>query len=74
MEKALQRGMCFTRYLIERDCLTASMTRLGNGFMPPSAILEAKHHLTKIQTLVKEMEEIALKKDKDLPLSSNRLE
>jgi hypothetical protein len=59
MEKALQRGICFTKFLIERDCLSASMTRLGNGFMPPAAISEAKHHLENINQLVRQMETYA---------------
>ena len=79
MEKALARSMCFTKFLIERDCLSASMTRLGNGFMPPSAISEARHHLENINQLMKQMESYAppsrrLMEDKDLSLSSGRLQ
>lgn len=59
MQKAIQRGMCFTQFLIVRDQLSASMTRLGSGFMPPSVVSEAKHQLIKMQDLVLEMEQIA---------------
>ena len=72
MERSIQRGMCFTRYLIVRDQLTASMTRLGSGFMLPSVLSEAKNHLYEIQKLVTQLEEIA--QHKDSYCSSNRLQ
>lgn len=68
MERSIVRGMCFTRFLIERDCLTAAMTRLGSGFIPPSAILDAKHHLAKVQELVREMEAISTPSPGQKPL------
>jgi len=59
MEKALARSICFTRFLVEKDALSVAMTRIGNGFHPPSVFVEAHHHLTNIQNLVKQMETIA---------------
>lgn len=59
MNKALAQSVCFTRFLIERDCLSVAMTRLGNGFCPPSVLSEAKHHLTNIQNLVVQLEQMA---------------
>ena len=57
--RVLGQQLCFSRYLVERDCLSAAMTRLGNGFSPPSTLLEAKHHLGNINNLIKQMEEMA---------------
>lgn len=71
MERSIQRGICFTKFLIAKDCLTASMTRIGNGFSPPTVIAEAKQHLMDIQVLVKQMEEI---QRKDPLPSSNHLQ
>jgi hypothetical protein len=59
MERAIARSVCFTRYLVEKDCLTAAMTRVGSGFHPPSVLYEVKDHLANVQTLVKQMELIA---------------
>ena len=75
MNRGVQRGVCFTKYLMEKDHLTASMTRLGAGFTPPAAISEAKHHLEEIKKLVFQMEAIAaLPKDKDFYCSSHHLQ
>lgn len=59
MEKVIARSICFTRYLVEKDCLTAAMTRLGNGFSPPTVLSEVKDHLANVQILVRQMEVIA---------------
>jgi hypothetical protein len=64
MNRGLAQSMCFTKYLIQRDCLTTSFTRMGSGFTPPTVIAEAKHYLTNIQTLVNQMEDLS-KKPKD---------
>jgi hypothetical protein len=76
MNRGLAQTMCLTKYLIQRDCLTTSFTRMGSGFIPPSVIAEAKYHLINIQDLVREMEAtVALpKKDKDSHRSSDPLE
>ena len=60
MERAVQRSICFTRFLVEKDCLAAAMTRLGNGFSPPTVLSEARYHLVRVQDLVKQMEEIEM--------------
>lgn len=59
VSRHLAQQLCFTRYLVERDCLSAAMTRLGNGFSPPTVISEAKVHLTNINRLMSEMEKMA---------------
>lgn len=59
MERAIARSICFTRFLIEKDCLAAAMTRAGTGFHPPSVLYELRDHAANIQTLVKQMEKIA---------------
>ena len=55
----LAQQLCFTRFLIERDALSASFTRMGSGFTPPSVVAEAKTHLTTINQLMKQMEEMS---------------
>lgn len=57
--RGLAQQLCFTRFLIEKDCLSAAMTRMGSGFTPPTVISEAKTHLTTINHLMKQMEEMA---------------
>ena len=59
MDKAISRSICFTKFLMEKDCLSAAMTRLGNGFTPPSAVAEARYHLTRVTDLVSQMEDLA---------------
>jgi hypothetical protein len=56
----LAQQLCFTRYLVERDCLSTAMTRMGNGFTPPTVISEAKMHLGNINRLMTEMEKMAV--------------
>ena len=64
LQRGLALNMCFTRYLIQKDCLTAAFTRMGHGFHPPQVISEAKHHLEQIQELMKQMEDLS-KQPKD---------
>lgn len=59
LTRALEQQICFTKYLIQRDCLTASFTRLGNGFSPPTVLSEARYHLMNIQTLLDKMEQVS---------------
>lgn len=58
--RRVAQSMLFTKFLVERDCLTASFTRMGSGFTPPSVVLEAKEHLEKINTLMRQMEQLAI--------------
>lgn len=55
----LAQQLCFTRYLVERDSLSAAFTRLGSGFTPPTVVAEAKAHLGNINRLMSEMEKMA---------------
>lgn len=55
----LAQQLCFTRFLVERDALSASFTRLGSGFTPPTVLAEARTHLTNINQLMKQMEEMS---------------
>jgi hypothetical protein len=57
--RGLGQQLCLTRFLIEKDLLSATMTRLGNGFSPPSVLSEARQHLTTIQNLIEQMEKMA---------------
>lgn len=56
----LAQQLCFSRYLIERDALSAAFTRLGSGFTPPTVVAEAKMHLGNINRLMSEMEKMAV--------------
>lgn len=68
VSRRLTQHLLFTQFLIQRDCLTASFTRMGSGFTPPTVITEAKEHLLLINQLMKQMEEMA----KDAPQPSCR--
>ena len=59
ISRVLEQQLCFTKYLIQRDCLTASFTRLGHGFTPPTVLNEARHHLIAIQQLLDRMEQVS---------------
>ena len=59
--RALGQQLCLTRYLVERDSLSAAMTRMGSGFTPPSVLSEARQHLANINGLMAKMEEMAQK-------------
>lgn len=60
MQRGLAQSVCFTRFLIERDALSLAVSRIGNGFSPPSVLAEAKSHLTNINRLMSEMEKMAV--------------
>ena len=56
----LAQQLCYTRFLVEKDCLSAAFTRMGSGFSPPSVLSDAKVHLGNINRLAKQMEELAV--------------
>ena len=62
VSRSIGQNILFTRFMIERDCLSACMTRFGSGFCPPSEFINARFHFTNIQHLLNEMERI-----KDVP-------
>lgn len=62
VRRPLGQNILFTRFKIERDCLSACMTRLGSGFTPPSEIVNARFHFDNIKHLLNEMDRI-----KDIP-------
>ena len=59
INRTIAQQLLMTRYLIERDCLSASFSRMGSGFTPPTVLLEARQRITNIQHLVDKMEKIA---------------
>jgi len=58
--RRVAQNIVFTKFLCERDCLTASFTRLGAGFTPPSVLAETRAHLDTINSLYYQMEKLAL--------------
>lgn len=46
----------FTRFLIERDQLTAHMARFGSGFILENQVKIAKEHLDNIKAMIDEVE------------------
>lgn len=59
ISRSLAQQMLFTRFLIHRDALSASFTRMGSGFTPPSVLSEAREHLTIINQLLQQIENIS---------------
>lgn len=57
--RRLAQQLCFTAYLVERDCLSAAFSRMGSGFTPHTVLSDARHHLDNIQSLMMKMERIA---------------
>jgi len=67
--------MLFTRFLIVRDQLSASMTRMGSGFSPDSVVREARTQVQTMQHLVEEMDRIrAFPKDATIPVHLSFIE
>lgn len=59
ISRTIAQQLLMTRYLIERDCLSASFSRMGSGFTPPSVLKEAKERVQNIQHLIDKMEKIS---------------
>lgn len=54
--------MLGTKYLVERDMLSNCISRISNGFYPPTVLSEARFHSQRIQNLLSQLEEISTKK------------
>ena len=62
VSRSIGQNILFTRFMIERDHLSACMTRFGCGFCPASEFINARFHFQNIQHLLNEMDRI-----KDVP-------
>ena len=60
--RSLGQYILFTRYMCERDSLSACMTRFSHGFSPASEFINARFHFNNIKHLLDEMDRI-----KDVP-------
>ena len=75
IRRSIGLNMLLTQYLIERDCLSACMTRFGSGFFPRGEIKEARKVLENIQTLLDDFEKAAtVPKDKEIVISQRKLQ
>ena len=59
----------FTHFLMEKDQLTAHFARFGSGFILDNQLVQAKEHLTTIQSLLKEIEERKGERNPPIPFS-----
>lgn len=57
--RSLGQQLCHTKFLIERDCLSTAMMRIGAGFSPPTVLADAKNHLKNIEHIIKQLEDLA---------------
>lgn len=48
-------------FMSERDALNNTMLRISGGFHPPSVLSDARHQLHNITTIVRHLEECAVK-------------
>lgn len=62
LTRSIAQSLYHTKFLLERDYLSACFARMGSGFTPPSTLAEAKERIEKIKQLVEHMEAI-----KDFP-------
>ena len=62
ISRSLSQQLLTTRFLIERDALTACFLRFQGGFTPTSEIKHAQDHINHIQTILNKINEY-----KDLP-------
>ena len=58
VRRSIGQNLLYTRFLIERDYLSASLTRLGSGFTPPSEIVNARLHFDNIKWILDEFDRI----------------
>lgn len=58
IKASIGRTLLHTRYLIEKDQLSANIIRLTSGFSPPSVFKDAREQLAKIQDVLDEFERI----------------
>ena len=62
LTRSIAQSMYHTKFLIERDSLSACFARMGSGFTTPNTLNEAKERIEKIKQLLEHMEAI-----KDFP-------
>jgi len=79
VRRSIGQNLLFTRFLIERDYLSACITRLGCGFTPPSEFINARLHYDNIKWILDELDRIKdVPQNKDVKikdfLSSQRLQ
>jgi hypothetical protein len=79
VRRVIGQNLLFTRYLLERDYLSACITRLGSGFTPPSEFVNARLHYENIKWILDELDRIKdVPKDGDVKIkdfmSSQRLQ
>ncbi len=79
VRRAIGQNLLFTRFLIERDYLSACITRLGSGFSPQSEFISARLHYDNIKWILDELDRIKdVPKDMDVKikdfLSSQKLQ
>jgi hypothetical protein len=58
VRRSIGQNLLYTRFLMERDYLSASLTRLGSGFTPPSEIVNARYHFNNIKWILDELDRI----------------
>lgn len=69
VRRTIGQNLLFTRFLLERDYLSACIERLGCGFTPPSEIISARLHYNNIKWILDELERIKdVPKDKDVKI------
>lgn len=56
IKRSIGLNMLFTRYMTERDALSACMTRFGSGFFPRGEINEARKLVKSISDMIDDFE------------------
>ena len=60
------RMLLHSKFLIERDMLSATFSRLGSGFNPPSVFEDARVQIENIHRLLEEFDKLKVKPSNDL--------
>lgn len=58
VRRSIGQNVLFTRFLMERDYLSASFTRIGSGFCPASEIINAREKIQNITWLLDQLDKI----------------
>ena len=58
VKRAIGQYLLFTKFMGERNSLSACMSRLGSGFTPPNELSTARYHLQNIHDILNELDRI----------------
>ncbi len=77
VRRVVGQNILFTRFLVERDYLSACLTRLGHGFNPHSEVINARLHFANIKSIIDELDRIkdfSKNTDVEIPMPNQKIQ